>query len=141
MTPLQRMLAEPQIALVAMARRTLPRPALLQELAASNPNCLTLIQENQADFMTLLNGTDPLPTPAAAAAAAAAASPAPPQAGGGGANAPPPGGAVQIQVTAEEAAAIERLEAMTGFPRDAVLQAFLACDKDENLAANFLFDS
>ena len=75
------------------------------------------------------NGNQPLPQPGAA-----------PPGGGGGAGGAPPPGAVRIQVTPEERAAIERLEAM-GFDHDAVLQAFLACDKDENAAANLLFDS
>ena len=58
---------------------------------------------------------------------------------GGAAGDGPPGG-ISIQLTQEEAAAVERLCAM-GFPRNDVLQAYLACEKNEGSAANFLMDS
>lgn len=55
----------------------------------------------------------------------------------GGAGGPP---AHRIQLTEEEAAAVDRLCDM-GFDRSDVIQAYLACDKNEALAANFLMDS
>lgn len=48
----------------------------------------------------------------------------------------PPG---VIQVTQEEKDAIDRLTNL-GFDRETVLEAYFACDKDEQLAANYLLE-
>mmetsp|Transcript_14371 Transcript_14371/g.38023 ORF Transcript_14371/g.38023 Transcript_14371/m.38023 type:complete len:106 (+) Transcript_14371:1065-1382(+) len=71
------------------------------------------------------------------AVAVAAPPAAPPQPAGGGGGPPP--GAVQIRLTQEEGDAIDRLQQL-GFPREAAVQAYLAADKNEDLAANLLFD-
>ena len=97
---------------------------VLQQLSQSNPQMFQLITQNQQEFIRLLNEPVPPDTPLL------------PIPGMGGAQAPPPG---VIQVTPEEKAAIERLEAM-GFEKSKAAEAFFACDKDENLAANYLLE-
>ena len=51
----------------------------------------------------------------------------------------PGGGGQQIEITEEEKAAIERLAAL-GFDFELAAEAF-ACEKNEEMAANYLFDS
>ena len=57
-------------------------------------------------------------------------------AGAGGGGGPPPG---TIQLTQEEMDAVQRLQAL-GFSQQQAAQAFLACDRNEMLAANMLMD-
>jgi UV excision repair protein RAD23 len=86
-----------------------------------------MIQANPAAFMNLILGGD-------------AGSGLPMGAGGAGAGAGrqhPPGA---IRVTQEELDAINRLSQL-GFPKNKAAEAYLACDKNEELAANFLFEN
>ncbi|KAI8924397.1 XPC-binding domain-containing protein [Entophlyctis helioformis] len=95
---------------------------LLQELGRTNPALLQLISQNQDQFLQMLNLE-----------------------GAGGDDADMIGDdgaspdAHYVTVTPEEESAINRLAAL-GFDRNLALEAFLACDKNEELAANYLFD-
>ena len=51
----------------------------------------------------------------------------------------PPPGVQQIELTEEENAAVERLCAL-GYDRQMVIEVYVGCGKDEQLAANILMD-
>ncbi|KAK7349071.1 hypothetical protein VNO77_06135 [Canavalia gladiata] len=94
---------------------------VLQELGKQNPNLLRLIQEHHAEFLQLINE---------------------PVEGSEGDifDQPEQDMPHAINVTPAEQEAIGRLEAM-GFDRASVIEAFLACDRDEQLAANYLLEN
>jgi len=87
---------------------------ILQQVGAGNPQLAQLIATHPEQFLQLL-------------------------AEDADEDAPLPPGAQAISVTEEERDAIDRL-CRLGFERDLVIQAYFACDKNEELAANFLFD-
>lgn len=97
-------------------------PALLQEIGRENPELLQAISNHQQEFIQMLNEPNPGP---------------PASSGGGAGRTGTMGGQNYIQITPQEKEAIERLKAL-GFPEGLVVQAYFACDKNENLAANFL---
>lgn len=108
--------------------------AVLQQIGQSNPQLLQLISRNQEAFVRMLN--EPSPPPGGASQGGAGA----PAAGGGLASLGSGGAPIEVnygQVTPQDKEAIERLKAL-GFPEYLVVQAYFACDKNENLAANFL---
>ncbi|KAG5879510.1 hypothetical protein JTB14_004735 [Gonioctena quinquepunctata] len=105
--------------------------AVLQQIGQTNPALLQLISQNQESFVRMLNEPAPAaPIPGAGTLPTGGASLGSPASSGG----PPEG---MIQVTPQDKDAIERLKAL-GFPEHLVVQAYFACEKNENLAANFL---
>uniref|UniRef100_A0A804UJ44 Ubiquitin receptor RAD23 n=1 Tax=Zea mays TaxID=4577 RepID=A0A804UJ44_MAIZE len=100
------------------ALRQLPQFQALLQLVQANPQ---ILQENQAEFLRLVNES--------------------PEGGPGGNILGQLAAAVPqtLTVTPEEREAIQRLEGM-GFNRELVLEVFFACNKDEELTANYLLD-
>ncbi|CAB1414452.1 unnamed protein product [Pleuronectes platessa] len=101
-------------------------PQLLQQLGRENPQLLQQISQYQELFIQMLN--EP--------AGEGGDSPEVGEMGAAGEEGAPVN---YIQVTPQEKEAIERLKAL-GFPEPLVIQAFFACEKNENLAANFLLN-
>ncbi|EKG19665.1 Ubiquitin-associated/translation elongation factor EF1B [Macrophomina phaseolina MS6] len=87
---------------------------ILQQVGQGNPQLAQLIADHPEQFLSLLSEDHDDDTPL------------------------PPGAQV-VSITEEESEAIDRL-CRLGFERDLVVQAYFACDKNEELAANFLFD-
>uniref|UniRef100_A0A8D3BP11 UV excision repair protein RAD23 n=1 Tax=Scophthalmus maximus TaxID=52904 RepID=A0A8D3BP11_SCOMX len=108
-------------------------PALLQEIGRENPELLQEISSHQEQFIQMLNEPNPEGVPVGGGGGSGGAG------GAGGVATDAPGGSQMsyIQVTPQEKEAIERLKAL-GFPEGLVIQAYFACEKNENLAANFL---
>ncbi|XP_066112681.1 UV excision repair protein RAD23 homolog B isoform X1 [Saccopteryx bilineata] len=102
-------------------------PALLQQIGRENPQLLQQISQHQEHFIQMLN--EPVQEAGSQGGGGGGGSGGTAEAGSGHMN--------YIQVTPQEKEAIERLKAL-GFPEGLVIQAYFACEKNENLAANFL---
>lgn len=118
---------------------------MLQELAQANPSLLDLIHQNQQEFVRLLNEpTEDSEGLSDEQVQELLNSLAGLTEGGGGNNDEHPGGVSYIQVSPEEREQIERLESLVGpmgVSRAAVLEAWLACDRNEELAANYILSN
>jgi len=100
---------------------------MLQQIGQSNPQLLQIISQNQEAFIRMINEGE-------AGEEGEGGIPGLPGEGTGGDALDQPG---VIQVSPQDKEAIERLKAL-GFPEHLVVQAYFACEKNENLAANFL---
>ncbi|CDO53203.1 hypothetical protein DV495_000236 [Geotrichum candidum] len=107
---------------------------ILHQLVSQNPQLAELITSNTSEFVRMLeeeytrSGDDEGDDEDEGLYE---------DAGEEGAETP---GVTRITITPEENDAIERLVVL-GFDRNLVIQAYFACDKNEELAANYLFDT
>eukprot|EP00871_Galdieria_phlegrea_P003786 jgi/Galph1/4408/GphlegSOOS_G3048.1 len=125
---------------------------MLQELAQANPSLLDLIHQNQQEFIRLLNEptedseglneeqVQELVNSLSGSGGEGGVG----EESSGMVNVPIMIGVSYIQVTPEEREQIERLESLIspmGVSRAAILEAWLACDRNEELAANYILSN
>jgi len=118
--------------------------SFLQQIRTTNPGLLQAITDNQQDFIRMINAPD-----------AAGAARGEPEGGNTGSTAgSTPGDGPRaasgeagadgrrshtIMISQQDRDTIDRLKALGNFHEDMVVQAYFACDKNENQAAEFLF--
>jgi len=133
----QRLISDPQFQQLRAAIRANPMllESLLNQLKQQNPMVYALIMANREEFSRWLSDGASAPSTGGAGVV-------PPSTGGG--VAPPAGGAggapvrqVRLDLSDEDRAAIQSLVDM-GFDQGDALQAYIACDKNIQLAANLL---
>lgn len=122
--PLAALSSNPQFAQLAqmapqLAQMVQQNPQAFQTMVAqleqSDPAMAQAIRQNPEAFMRMLQA-----------------------AGGGGGGGLPPG-TQAIRLSEADQAAVQRLQDL-GFDRNVAAQAYLACDRNEELAANYLFE-
>lgn len=96
-------------------------PHLLQKIQSSNPDLMRIISENQVEFLGLINeGTD-----------------GPEGRSGAPREMETTAAAMVDSLTQSDMDAIDRLKAL-GYPEHLVIQAYIACERNEYQAAEFL---
>lgn len=141
--PLNFLRAQPQFEQMRQMIRSNPQllDAFIQQIGQTNPQLLQVIQQNQEAFVSMLNessGTGGSGGGSGAGSGSGGNTGSGGGGGGGGSGRAVPGQNA-IMVSPQDRDAIERLKALGNFPEDVVIQAYFACEKNENLAAEFLF--
>ncbi|XP_014217304.1 UV excision repair protein RAD23 homolog B isoform X1 [Copidosoma floridanum] len=113
---------------------------VLQQIGSTNPALLQLISQNQEVFVRMLN--EPSETTGGSSSVPASAASELSQGGllGSGGGLSLAGSPEVMQITPQDKEAIERLKSI-GFPEDLVVQAYFACEKNENLAIEFMLQT
>ncbi|CAD5211911.1 unnamed protein product [Bursaphelenchus okinawaensis] len=113
----------PQFAQICSLVRNSPHmlSEVLGQVSQSNPELFDAIRQNQDEFLRMLN-EDPIEGQEEGEDAAGAAAQA---------------GHMTIAITESDRNAIQRLQSM-GFPEQLVIEAYFACDKNEDLAVNYI---
>ena len=110
-------------------------PLLISQLAQSNPQLVQQLEDNPQAFVQLMQslGVDP--------SQLGGGGNLPPELGGagGGGGGGGRGGRTVIQITEEEKNQIDTLASL-GFPREIALEAWLLCDRNQELAAAYLLE-
>lgn len=102
-------------------------PQILQQISQTNPELFQQLQNNHEAFLQLLENDSAAPTAGQQ------------QQQGGSAGAGQQ--RIELQITPEDRAAIDRLMGISQKSEVEVVQAYMACDKNEEHALNLLFDS
>ncbi|XP_068231616.1 UV excision repair protein RAD23 homolog B-like [Palaemon carinicauda] len=140
--PLNFLRSQPQFEQMRQMIRSNPSllDAFLQQIGQTNPQLLQVIQQNQEAFVRMLNeGGSSGGSGGGGGGNGGNQGSGGGGGGGGGSSVRTPSGQSAILVSPQDRDAIERLKALGNFPEDVVIQAYFACEKNENLAAEFLF--